>query len=217
MRFDAIGRRIPGRSQYLPRNVSTRNIAHVRLYVDRILITSPASTPTKVLERISSYLSSLRAALHITAGQTHALTGSVTVRTEIVSHVGGNCASMVALLMQVVQPDVVLVTYDALTSDISQLQPIEWEAIVVDERNRIQPSLSKAHQALRELDANFRLLLASGNPTKVCFCRVICCQTHEDVALLLAAAKDDQKINCTLVREVHLRLSNTLSYSALVT
>ena len=120
--------------------------------------------------------------------------------------------------MQVVQPDVVLVTYDALTSDISQLQPIEWEAIVVDERNRIQPSLAKAHQALRELDANFRLLLASGNPTKVCLSHVICCQTHEDVALVPAAAqKDDQKINCILVREVHLRLRNTLSYSALVT
>jgi len=109
----------------------------------------------------------LRAALHITACQMHVLTGSVTVHTEKVSHVWGNCASLVALLMQVVQPDVVLVTYDALTSDISQLQPIEWEAIVVDERNHIQPSLSKAHQALRELDATFRLLLASGNP-KVC-------------------------------------------------
>ncbi|KAL0025228.1 hypothetical protein WJX77_008845 [Trebouxia sp. C0004] len=73
------------------------------------------------------------------------------------------------LANKVVQPDVVLVTYDALTSDISQLQPIEWEAIVVDERNRIQPSLSKALQVLRELDANFRLLLASGNPTKASY------------------------------------------------
>ncbi len=131
--------------------------------------------------------------------------------------------------MQVVQPDVVLVTYDALTSDISQLQPIEWEAIVVDERNRIQPSLSKAHQALRELDANFRLLLASGNPTKVCFTCDLCCQTHKDVALL-AAAKDDLKISCEnaaakdyvklsyiLVLKVHLRLSNTLLYDALFT
>ena len=98
--------------------------------------------------------------------------------------------------MQVVQPIAVLVTYDALTSDISPLQPIEWEAIVVDERNRVQPSLSKAHQALRELEANFKLLLASGNPTKVCFSRVVCCQ---DVALLLAAAKDGQNINCMLV------------------
>ena len=112
--------------------------------------------------------------------------------------------------MQVVQPDVVLVTYDALTSDISQLQPIEWEAIVVDERNRIQPSLSKAHQALRELDANFRLLLASGNPTKVCFGRVLGYQTYKDVALLLAAAKDDQAISCVLVCKVHLTLSNAL-------
>jgi hypothetical protein len=116
--------------------------------------------------------------------------------------------------MQVVQPDVVLVTYDALTSDISQLQPIEWEAIVVDERNSIQPSLSKAHQALRELEANFKLLLSSGNPTKVCFSRVICCQTHGDVALLLAAARDHQAISCILL---HLRLSNLLSYNALVT
>ncbi len=39
----------------------------------------------------------------------HALTGSVTVPTDNLLHVGGNCASVVALLMQVVQPDVVLV------------------------------------------------------------------------------------------------------------
>ena len=72
--------------------------------------------------------------------------------------------------MQVVQPDVVLVTYDALTSDISQLQPIEWEAVVVDERNRVQPSLAKAHQAVRDLECNFRLQLASGKPTLVNTC-----------------------------------------------
>ncbi len=158
-----------------------------------------------------------RTALHITADRTHALTASVTVPTENVSHVRGNCARVVTLLVQVVQPDVVLVTYDALTSDISQLQPIEWEAIVVDERNRIQPSLFKAHQALRELDANFRLLLASGNPTKVCFTHVLCCQTHKDVDLLLAAAKDDLKISYILVLEVHSRLSNTLWHNVLVT
>lgn len=67
-----------------------------------------------------------------------------------------------------VQPDVVLASFDALASDISHLQPIEWEAIVVDERCTVQLNLVKAHQALREVESNFRLLLPSGNPTLVC-------------------------------------------------
>lgn len=69
--------------------------------------------------------------------------------------------------LQVVQPDVVLASFDAVASDISHLQPIEWEAIVVDERCMVQSNLVKAHQALREVKSNFRLLLPSGNPTLV--------------------------------------------------
>ena len=69
--------------------------------------------------------------------------------------------------VQVVQPDVVLASFDAIASDVTQLQPIEWEAIVVDERNKVQSNLAKAHQALREVDSSFRLLLPSGNPTLV--------------------------------------------------
>lgn len=69
--------------------------------------------------------------------------------------------------LQVVQPDVVLASFDALASDISHLQPIEWEAIVVDERCMVQSNLVKAHQALREVESNFRLLLPAGNPTMV--------------------------------------------------
>ena len=65
------------------------------------------------------------------------------------------------------QPDVVLASFDALASDISHLQPIDWEAVVVDERCKVQSNLVKAHQALREVESNFRLLLPSGNPTLV--------------------------------------------------
>ncbi|KAL3149213.1 hypothetical protein ABBQ32_002039 [Trebouxia sp. C0010 RCD-2024] len=66
---------------------------------------------------------------------------------------------------KVVQPDVVLASFDALASDISHLQPIDWEAVVVDERCKVQSNLAKAHQALRDVESNFRLLLPSGNPT----------------------------------------------------
>lgn len=69
--------------------------------------------------------------------------------------------------VQVVQPDVVLASFDAVASDVSQLQPIEWEAIVVDERNKVQSNLARAHQALREVDSSSKLLLPSGNPTLV--------------------------------------------------
>ena len=72
-----------------------------------------------------------------------------------------------AACLQVVQPDVVLASFDALASDISHLQPIEWEAVVVDERCKVQSNLVKAHQALREVESNFRLLLPAGNPTLV--------------------------------------------------
>lgn len=81
--------------------------------------------------------------------------------------------------MQVVQPDMVLASFDALASDISHLQPIEWEAVVVDERCKVQSNLAKAHQALREVESNFRLLLPSGNPTLVCTApnvtHLLCC------------------------------------------
>ena len=79
-------------------------------------------------------------------------------------------------LLQVVQPDVVLASFDAVASDISHLQPIEWEAIVVDERCMVQSNLVKAHQALREVESNFRLLLPSGNPTLVPATHASCLQ-----------------------------------------
>lgn len=71
------------------------------------------------------------------------------------------------ITLQVVQPDVVLASFDALASDISHLQPIDWEAVVVDERCKVQSNLAKAHQSLRDVESNFRLLLPSGNPTLV--------------------------------------------------
>ena len=70
-------------------------------------------------------------------------------------------------MLQVMQPDVVLVTFDALVSDNSQLQPIDWEAIVVDERNTVQPILAKAHQAVKELECNCRVLMMPSSPATV--------------------------------------------------
>lgn len=70
--------------------------------------------------------------------------------------------------LQVIQPDVVLVTLDALVSDTSQLQEIAWEAIVVDERNSSQANLAKAHQSLREVESPCKVLLTAGNPVTVC-------------------------------------------------
>ena len=90
--------------------------------------------------------------------------------------------------LQVVQPDVVLASFDALASDISHLQPIEWEAIVVDERCMVQSNLVKAHQALREVESNFRLLLPSGNPTLVRARYLVFSQSHCCILMLVQQA-----------------------------
>ena len=64
-------------------------------------------------------------------------------------------------------PDVILIGYDALVSDTAQLQEVEWEVAVLDERDCVPSTLAKAHQALRELSCVQKLLLPPGNPSTV--------------------------------------------------
>ena len=69
--------------------------------------------------------------------------------------------------LQVVCPDVILIGYDALVSDLAQLQEVEWEVAVLDERDCVPSTLAKAHQALREMNCVHKLLLAPGNTATV--------------------------------------------------
>lgn len=68
---------------------------------------------------------------------------------------------------QVVCPDVILIGYDSLISDVAQLQEVEWEVVVLDERECAASTLSKAHQALREMNCIHKLLLSPSLPARV--------------------------------------------------
>lgn len=69
--------------------------------------------------------------------------------------------------LQVVCPDVILIGYDSLISDVAQLQEVEWEVAVLDERECAASTLSKAHQALREMNCIHKLLLSPSIPARV--------------------------------------------------
>lgn len=77
------------------------------------------------------------------------------------------CTQHSVCCLQVVCPDVILVGYDALVSDIAQLQEVDWEVAVLDERECVPSTLAKAHQALREINCFHKLLLSPGNPAGV--------------------------------------------------
>ena len=60
--------------------------------------------------------------------------------------------------------DVVLASYEALVSDVSMLKSIAWEAVLVDERDRVPSALAKAYQAASELETPCRLVLQNIAP-----------------------------------------------------
>ncbi|KAK9839116.1 hypothetical protein WJX74_009858 [Apatococcus lobatus] len=66
---------------------------------------------------------------------------------------------------QVIKPDVVLTSMEALAGDAAELQQINWDLIIVDERSRARSSVAKAHTALKDFPAtSFRLQLSHGLP-----------------------------------------------------
>jgi len=85
---------------------------------------------------------------------------------------------------QVVKPDVVLATYEALAGDAGALRAITWEALVLDERGRPAAAVAKAAAALGELTGRWRLLLSHAPPAKARPKH----SAGEDVPALLGAA-----------------------------
>ena len=65
------------------------------------------------------------------------------------------------------KPDVVLTSLELAVSDAASLKAISWQVLVMDGRNCQRSMLSKAHNALVELDARHRLLLPHGAPLQV--------------------------------------------------
>jgi hypothetical protein len=54
---------------------------------------------------------------------------------------------------RVPKPDVVLTTYEAVSSDLHALRALPWSAVVLDLRQRSRSAAGKAHAALHELTA----------------------------------------------------------------
>ena len=83
--------------------------------------------------------------------------------------------------MQVIKPDVVLASLEAVAGDAGELQQIGWDMIIVDERKRARSSMAKVHSALKDFPAtSYRLQLSHGLPpqvsnlTKVALCARAC-------------------------------------------
>jgi hypothetical protein len=58
--------------------------------------------------------------------------------------------------------DVVLTTYEALATDVASLKLLQWEAVVVDQRQRSRSAAGRSHAALAELGCTRRLVLSGG-------------------------------------------------------
>ena len=61
--------------------------------------------------------------------------------------------------------DLVITSYALVSRDIKDLQPIAWQGIVLDEAQNIKNPEAKQSQAVRQLDAQFRIAL-TGTPVE---------------------------------------------------
>jgi len=65
--------------------------------------------------------------------------------------------------MQVPKFNVLLTSYDSLRADFKELARIEWQAVIIDEGQRMKNNNSKFFKLCLALQTRFRLLL-SGTP-----------------------------------------------------
>ena len=63
--------------------------------------------------------------------------------------------------------NVLLTTYEKVTSSLEELSAIKWAALLVDEAHRLKNHESRLHLSLSELKHAFRLLI-TGTPLQVC-------------------------------------------------
>ena len=77
------------------------------------------------------------------------------------SRSAASSAFTVVMQGHVVKADVVLASHEALVSDVSVLRAISWEAVIMDERERVPSALAKAFQAAREMEMRLRIVLQS--------------------------------------------------------
>ena len=77
-------------------------------------------------------------------------------------------------MLQAPKPEVVLTSYEHLASDLPVFTKIQWDVVVLDERNRQRQPLAKAYEALKEIDTKHRVLMPHSDPLTVSLLHLQC-------------------------------------------
>lgn len=84
---------------------------------------------------------------------------------KVMVHHGTERLSGQAFVDEVEKHDVVLTTYALALRDKEHLAPITWEQVVIDEAQNIKNESAKQTQAIKKLDANYKIAL-TGTPVE---------------------------------------------------
>ena len=84
---------------------------------------------------------------------------------KVLQHHGDNRARGKSLTKAVQDKDLVITSYALIHRDLQDLQTIAWQGVVLDEAQNIKNSEAKQSQAVRQLNAQFRIAL-TGTPVE---------------------------------------------------
>ena len=84
---------------------------------------------------------------------------------KVMVHHGAERLSGQAFVDEVEKHDVVITTYSLVLRDKEHLAPITWEQVVIDEAQNIKNEAAKQTQAIKKLDANYKIAL-TGTPVE---------------------------------------------------
>jgi SNF2 family DNA or RNA helicase len=84
---------------------------------------------------------------------------------KVMVHHGAERLSGQAFADEVEKHDVVITTYSLVLRDKEHLAPITWEQVVIDEAQNIKNEFAKQTQAIKKLDANYKIAL-TGTPVE---------------------------------------------------
>ncbi len=84
---------------------------------------------------------------------------------KVMVHHGTERLSGQAFVNEVKKHDVVITTYSLALRDKEHLAPITWEQVVIDEAQNIKNESAKQTQAIKKLDANYKIAL-TGTPVE---------------------------------------------------
>ena len=84
---------------------------------------------------------------------------------KVMVHHGMERLSGQAFINEVEKHDIVVTTYSLALRDKEHLAPITWEQVVIDEAQNIKNESAKQTQAIKKLDANYKIAL-TGTPVE---------------------------------------------------